>query len=137
MSQLASNAKRRGTAEGKAAAADWARQAYESAQGTATRLRWGGSYLNTLLEVAPQDVATIEKAVTQVLGEVKADSVQLTGNNRAALERMSKRLVAWNKNGGHDDVLARLNGSLKDKCASPAAGDRAWCESLFLPAKRA
>ncbi|MGB2817443.1 MAG: thioredoxin family protein [Burkholderiaceae bacterium] len=137
MSQLASNAKRRGTPEGKAAAADWSRQAYESAKGTATRLRWGGGYLNTLLEVAPQDAASIEKAATQVLGEVKADSVQLTGNNRAALERMSKRLVAWNKDGGRDDVLVRLNASLKDKCASSAVDDRAWCESLFLPAKRA
>jgi thioredoxin-related protein len=137
MSQLASNAKRRGTPEGKVAAADWSRQAYESATGTATRLRWGGGYLNTLLEVAPQDAAAIEKAATQVLGEVKADNVQLTGNNRAALERMSKRLVAWNKDGGHDDILARLNGSLRDKCASPSGGDRAWCESLFVPAKRA
>ena len=68
---------------------------------------------------------------------MKADDVQLTGNNRAALERMSKRLVAWNKDGGHDDILARLNGSLRDKCASPSGGDRAWCESLFVPAKRA
>ena len=137
MSQLASNAKRRGTPEGKVAAADWSRQAYENARGTATRLRWGGGYLNTLLEVAPQDVAAIEKAATQVLGEVKTDSVQLTGNNRAALERMSKRLVAWNKDGGHDQVLVRLNGAFKEKCGSPSGGDRAWCESLFVPAKRA
>jgi thioredoxin-related protein len=137
MSQLASNAKRRGTPEGKAAAVDWSRQAYDRAQGTATRLRWGGSYLNTLLELTPQDAAAVEKAATQVLGEVKPDSVQLTGNNRAALDRMSKRLVAWNKDGRHDDVLARLAGGLKDKCATPGAVDPAWCESLFVPSKRA
>jgi len=137
MSQLASNAKMRGTPEGKAAAVDWSRQAYDRAQGTATRLRWGGSYLNTLLELTPQDAAAVEKAATQVLGEVKPDSVQLTGNNRAALDRMSKRLVAWNKDGRHDDVLARLAGGLKDKCATPGAVDPAWCESLFVPSKRA
>lgn len=137
MSQLASNAKRRGTPEGRAAAVDWSRQAYDRAQGTATRLRWGGSYLNTLLELTPQDAAAVEKAATQVLGEVKPDSVQLTGNNRAALDRMSKRLVAWNKDGRHDDVLARLSGGLKDKCATPGAVDPAWCESLFVPSKRA
>jgi hypothetical protein len=137
MSQLASNAKRRGTPEGKAAAVDWSRQAYDRAQGTATRLRWGGSYLNTLLELTPQDAAAVEKAATQVLGEVKPDSVQLTGNNRAALDRLSKRLVAWNKDGRHDDVLARLSGGLKDKCATPGAVDPAWCESLFVPSKRA
>ena len=137
MSQLASNARRRGMPEGKAAAVDWSRRAYDSAQGTATRLRWGGSYLNTLLELTPQDAAAIEKAATQVLGEAKPDAVQLTGNNRAALDRMSKRLVAWNKDGRHDDVLARLNGVLKDKCGMPSAVDPAWCESLFMPPKRA
>ena len=137
MSQLASNAKRRGTPEGKAAAVDWSRQAYDRAQGTATRLRWGSSYLNALLELTPQDAAAVEEAATQVLGEVGPDSVQLTGNNRAALDRMSKRLVAWNKDGRHDDVLARLSGALKDKCATPSAVDPAWCESLFVPSKRA
>jgi len=137
MSQLASNAKKRGTPEGKAAAIDWSRQAYDSARGTATRLRWGGSYLHTLLELTPQDAAAIEQAATQVLGEVGHDSVQLTGNNRAALDRMSKRLAAWNKDGRHDEVLARLAGALMDKCATPSAVDPAWCESLFAPTKRA
>ena len=137
MSQLASNAKKRGTPEGKAAAIGWARQAYDSAQGSATRLRWGGSYLNTLLELAPQDATAIEQAAMQVLGEVKPETVQLTGNNRAALDRMSKRLAAWNKDGRHDPVLARLNGVLKDKCATPSAVDQAWCGSLFVPSKRA
>jgi hypothetical protein len=73
----------------------------------------------------------------QVLGEVRHDSVQFTGNNRAALDRMSKRLAAWNKDGRHDEVLARLAGALKDKCATPSAVDPAWCESLFTPSKRA
>ena len=72
-----------------------------------------------------------------MLGEIKPESVQLTGNNRAALERMSKRMVAWNKDGRNDAVLARLNEALKDKCATPAAVDPAWCQSLFVPAKRA
>jgi thioredoxin-related protein len=137
MSQLASNAKRRGTPDGNAAAADWARQAYDSAKGSATRLRWGGSYLSMLLELTPKDADAIEKAAKQVLGEVRPDAVQLTGNNRAVLERMSKRLVAWNKDGRHDAVLARLNDDLKDKCSTPAAIDAAWCQSLFMPAKRA
>jgi hypothetical protein len=137
MSQLASNARKRGTPEGKAAAIDWARQAYDRAQGSATRLRWGGSYVNALLELAPQDVPAIEQAALRVLDEVQPDTVPLTGNNRAALERLSKRVVAWNKDRRNDAVLARLNAGLKDKCASPSAVDPAWCESLFVPARRA
>jgi thiol-disulfide isomerase/thioredoxin len=137
MSQLASNARRRGTPEGRAAAVDWARKAYESAQGSSTRLRWGGSYVNVLLETTPQDAAAIEEAARRVLGELTPDTVHLTGNNRAALERLSKRMVAWNKDGRRDEVLARLNAGLRDKCAADPAVDRAWCESLFQPARRA
>lgn len=137
MSQLASNGKRRGTPEGKAAAVDWSRQAYDNAKGSATRLRWGGGYLNTLLEMTPQDATAIEKAALQVIGEAKSDGIALTGNNRYALDRMSKRLIVWNKDGRNDTVLARLNASMKDTCAAGEKADRAWCEGLFVPARRA
>jgi thioredoxin-related protein len=135
MSQLASNARRRGTPEGKAAAIDWSRKAYETAQGTATRLRWGGGYVNTLLELVPEDAPAIEKAAAQVLGELK--DVPLSGNNRIALERLSKRLDGWNKDGKHDEAIARLNVSLREKCAAGGSADRTWCESLFVPLRRA
>lgn len=132
MSQLASNAQRRGTPEGKAAAIDWSRQAYAGAHGGATRLRWGGSYVAMLIELKPQDGATIEKAALQVISE--ADPAALKGNNRAVLERMSKRLLAWNNAGRHDAVLVRLNTSMTARCAE---ADRAWCDGLFTPARRA
>jgi hypothetical protein len=132
MSQLASNAKRRGTPEGKAAAIDWSRQAYERAVGSATRLRWGGGYVAMLIELAPEDAATIETAALQIINEVAPEA--LTGNNRAGLERLSKRLVAWNKGGTHDDVLARLSASMHDKCGR---AEHAWCEPLFPAASRA
>jgi len=137
MSQLASNARKRGTPEGRAAAIDWSLRAYESAQGTATRLRWGGSYVNALLELSPQDDRAIERAAKQVIGELGAEAVALTGNNRAVLERMSKRLVAWNKDGRHNDVLVLLNDAMKTACAADPAADRTWCETLFAPARRA
>jgi hypothetical protein len=137
MSQLASNARKRGTPEGRAAAIDWSLRAYESAQGTATRLRWGGSYVNALLELSPQDDRAIERAAKQVIGELGAEAVALTGNNRAVLERMSKRLVAWNKDGRHNDVLVLLNDAMKTACTADPAADRTWCETLFAPARRA
>ena len=51
MSGLASNARKRGTPESKVAAIEWARQAYETSKGPATRLQWGGAYVNYLLEL--------------------------------------------------------------------------------------
>jgi thiol-disulfide isomerase/thioredoxin len=137
MSQLASNAKRRGTPEGKAAAVDWSRQAWDSARGSATRLRWGGGYLNTLLELTPQDVPAIEQTAARIVAEVKSEGMALAGNNRRDLERMSRRLAAWNKNGSHDDVLARLNASVKETCTVHGETDHSWCDSLFMPSKRA
>ena len=41
MLALASNAKKRNTPAGNAAAIDWARQGYETSVGSATRLEWG------------------------------------------------------------------------------------------------
>ena len=48
MSGLASNAKRRGD---KAEALHWYREAYEKSEGPATRLQWGASYLNALVDL--------------------------------------------------------------------------------------
>jgi hypothetical protein len=136
---LASNAKKRGTEAGNAAAIEWARQAYETAKGPATRLQWGGSYVNYLLDLAPKDAAAIEKATASVLAELEPRPGAFSGRSQFSLERMSGRLVKWNKDGSQDAVLKRLNGQLAPVCAKAAtdAVDRRTCEGLFTPAKRA
>ena len=135
---LASNAKKRNTPAGNAAAIDWARQGYETSVGPATRLEWGGSYVRYLIDLAPQDAAQIEKAAASVIGELRTESGAFSGRSKRTLERLSGRLVAWNKGGTHDDVLARLNAKLAPMCAPASAesADRAACENLFKP-KRA
>jgi hypothetical protein len=52
---------------------------------------------------------------------------------------MSGRLVKWNKDGSHDEMLKRLNAQLAPICGKAAAdgADRRACEALFTPAKRA
>ena len=59
MSELASNAKKRGD---KAEALRWYREAFEKSEGPATRLQWGASYVGALVELAPHDEAAIEAA---------------------------------------------------------------------------
>jgi hypothetical protein len=56
MLSLAAGAQRRGDL---AAALDWYEQAWDAAVGAATRLQWGVTYLNSLLELAPRDAARI------------------------------------------------------------------------------
>jgi hypothetical protein len=133
---LASNARRRGD---KAAAIDWARQAYETSKGPATRLQWGASYVRYLLELAPKDAAQIEKASAGMIGELEPRSGAYSGRSQFSLERMSERLVKWNKDGSNDEMLKRLNAQLAPVCAKATAdsADRRTCEGLFAPAKRA
>jgi thioredoxin-related protein len=127
---LASNAKRRGD---KAAAIDWARQAYETAQGPATRLQWGSSYLGYLVDFAPEDAARIEKTALAVIAEVAADDA-FFGRNRATLTRISTRLAKWSAEGKHDEALARLRAQVAPVCTKLPAGDadRKACDALFV-----
>ena len=136
---LASNAKKRNTPQGNVSAIDWARQGYETSVGPATRLEWGGSYVRYLIDLAPQDAAQIEKAAASVVSELRTESGAFSGRSKRTLERMSGRVIAWNKDGKHDETLARLSAKVSPRCAGAAAdaADRAACESLFVPAKRA
>jgi hypothetical protein len=54
MSSLASNAKKRGD---KAEALRWSQEAFDKSEGPATRLQWGASYMNMLVDLAPQELA--------------------------------------------------------------------------------
>ncbi len=135
---LASNARQRGTQESRAAAVDWAQQAYETSKGPATRLQWGGAYVNYLIELTPADAARIEAASTSVIGEAGAPDV-FAARSRRSLERLSGRLQKWNKGGQHDAVMTRLHEKLAPTCAAEALApaDRSACEALFKPARRA
>jgi thiol-disulfide isomerase/thioredoxin len=136
---LASNARKRGTPESKVAAVEWARQAYETSKGPATRLQWGGAYVNYLLELAPGDAGRIEVAAASVVGEAAANPDAFSARSRASLERLSKRMQKWNKDGRYDATLARLHEKLAATCSAEtlAPADRDACGALFAPAKRA
>jgi thiol-disulfide isomerase/thioredoxin len=139
MSGLAANARKRDTPESKAAAVAWAQQAYEFSKGPATRLQWGGGYINYLLELAPADAARIEAAANNVVGEAVAMPDAFSARSRSSLERLSKRLQKWNKDGKHDALLAQLQGKMAPVCAAAelAPADRSACERLFVPARNA
>lgn len=69
MLSLAAGAKRRGDTAG---ALDWYRKAWEAAVGPATRLQWGVTYLNSLLELSPQDAQRIEQAERGLRADIAA-----------------------------------------------------------------
>jgi thioredoxin-related protein len=133
---LAANAKNSGN---KQAAVDWAGKAYTAAQGPATRIQWGASYINMLVDQTPQDAARIEKAASQIFGELDPAPETFYERNRRSLERIGKKLIAWNKDGTHKTTLEKLRTQLNTVCAKLPAGDesRAACEGVFTPAAAA
>lgn len=131
---LAANAKARG--DGGAALA-WYARAHDAAQGPATRLQWGASHVQALIELAPGDAARIDAAAARVLGELRGQPDAFYGRSVARLERMSRALLAWARAGAPGErraaVLSRLRAQRDALCAALPAGDaqRAACARLL------
>jgi len=132
MSELAGNAKKRGD---KAEALDWSRQAFEKSEGPATRLQWGSSYVNALVELAPADEATIEKTTGQLFDEASKQPDAFYERSGRSLKRVGAKLIAWNEGGRHAAAMARLKARLGELCATPklAESERATCSGLLSP----
>ena len=127
---LAGNAKIRGD---KAVALDWEEKAYTAADGPATRLQWGVHYVNALVDLAPQDAARIEKAAQSVIGELDANPDTFYARNGRSLERMGKKLSAWNKDKQHEGALNRIRAQMASVCAKLPAADpaRGTCNAVL------
>jgi thiol-disulfide isomerase/thioredoxin len=133
MSQLAGNARRLGHTD---EALRWYAQAYNRSEGPATRLQWGGAYLAALVELAPQDAATIEKTAAQMFSEAAKDRSAFAGRSARSLQRAGAQLISWNQGGQHLAVLRRLQTQLDGVCAQvgAAAEARRACVAVFKPA---
>jgi thiol-disulfide isomerase/thioredoxin len=135
MSELASNAKKRGD---KAGALRWYREAFEKSEGPATRMQWGASYIGALVDLAPADEATIERTTLGLWREASAHSDALDQRNGRSLQRIGKKLQAWSQGGGHAATMARLRGEFAATCAK---ADRSTtgptkCAGLLTPPAR-
>jgi len=133
---LAANAKARGDKPG---ALDWYEKAYAAADGPATRLQWGASYVNALIELSPQDSARIDRAAKSVIGELEPAPDTFYGRNLRALEKMSRNLAGWDKDRHdpqRDATLKRLRAQMAAVCAQLPAGDpaRASCDVVLRAA---
>lgn len=130
MSALASNAKRRGD---KAEALRWSEEAFNKSEGPATRLQWGASYVNTLVELAPQDEARIEHAVQQLLQEASAQPNAFYERSARSLQRVGKTLAGWGRHKSHAASFRRMQAQVDAVCARLPAADeqKTVCEGLL------
>jgi hypothetical protein len=132
MVDLAEVAKKRGD---KAAALDWYARSYAAAQGPATRVQWGARYVNARIELAPQDVAGVERAAESVIGELDPVPDTFYGRNLRSLERMGKRLTEWSRDPAQRAALARIRSQMAGVCTKLPASDpvRATCAGALRP----
>jgi thioredoxin-like negative regulator of GroEL len=130
---LASNAKLRGDVQGSLG---WAERAWNESSGPATRLQWGASYVNRLIDMTPQDSARIEKAVTKIFSELDATPETFYERNRRGLQKMGARLNTWNNKDQHTATILKLGAQLDKVCAQLPANDEARqaCTSVFKSA---
>lgn len=131
---LAANARKRGD---KGGALEWAQKAYTTAEGPATRLQWGASYMRALIAAAPDDAARVERVAGEIIGELEPVPETFYERNRRVLERLGKDLAAWNKDRRHEASLQRIRKNMAEVCAKLPAADpaRATCDGVLAPAK--
>ncbi len=133
MSQLASNARKQGK---KDEALSWYQQSFERSEGPATRLQWGAGYLAALVDLAPADAARIEKTASQLMAEAAKDKGAFHERSARSMQRISAKLLEWNKDGTRSAALQRLRRQVEGMCPAVEAADgqRAACEAMLKPA---
>jgi protein disulfide-isomerase len=117
----------------------WLERAWDGSRGPATRFQWGYNYLVGLLEMQPEDVATIETAGLAVLGELDGVPDAFHQRTSMRLGQLSGKLLEWGGDGGdRAAVVERLRSRVGGICKGLPANDpgRRNCEA-FLAAPSA
>ena len=111
----------------------WYADAFERSQGPATRLQWGTSYLQALIELAPADAARIETTATRLFDEAAKDRSAFHKRSARSLQRAMKALDNWGRADDRAAALKRLHTRLAGLCAKVGAADggRERCRALL------
>ncbi len=128
---LAGNAKKRGDAK---AALDWYEQAWRKSEGPATRIQWGASYVNNVVDLAPTDLKRVEASATALVAQLAPKSETFYERNQRSLQRVAKKLAAWKGDDAERaKVVARVQEQLGKVCAKVPAKEpgRGHCEKVF------
>jgi thiol-disulfide isomerase/thioredoxin len=98
-------------------------EAYQKARGPASRFQWGYQYLDGLLRLAPDDVATIEKVGIAVIAELDGPG-RIHRRTLSRLNRLDEALRKWNTTPQRAAVVGKFRGGVTRACAK-SPGDLA------------
>ena len=94
-------------------ALQWRKSAFDSSEGSATRLQWGASYVRTLIRLTPEADADITTTTEQLVAQGGTDQDLFSGRNFRVMRSLSKALNQWQEN---NEALNRLMDSLDQRC---------------------
>ncbi len=115
------------------AAIGWARQAYETAQGPATRVQWAIEYSKTVLRQAPGDKAAVEASASAVIDALGANPGDYYQRTRVKVTAWGGLLRKWSDAHHGSTVLTKLDAKMNGVCAKQ--GDAAaQCRDWTRPA---
>jgi thiol-disulfide isomerase/thioredoxin len=101
-------------------------EAYAKAKGPASRFQWGYQYLDGLLRLAPDDLATIEKVGLQVVAELDGPN-RIHRRTLSRLNKLDTKLREWNTSAPREAVSAKLRTRVVQTCSK--ASDDATTET--------
>ena len=91
-------------------------EAYQKARGPASRFQWGFQYLDGLLRLAPDEVATIEKVGMTVIAELDGPN-RIHRRTLSRLARLDTSLRKWNTTPQRTAVVEKFKGGVAQACA--------------------
>ena len=116
-------------------ALEWYRMAYDNATGNYTRFRWGSTYLRTRIDLAPEDVATLEAESVEIITELLTHDDAFSLGNLSRLRQYESKLVGWNEETefANQDMVDRIAELVHMSCIRYATPEELTISSLQEP----
>lgn len=99
-------------------AIEWARKAYEGAQGPATRVQWAQEYAKVVLRQAPADKAAVEASANAVLDELARNPDSYYQRTRTKVASWGELMRQWSLSHGGAGVFTRIEARMAEVCAT-------------------
>ena len=92
-------------------------EAYAKAKGPASRFQWGYQYLDGLLRLTPDDLATIEKVGLKVMAELDGPN-RVHRRTLSRLNKLDAKLREWNTSAARNAVAVKLQSRVPHTAAT-------------------
>jgi hypothetical protein len=92
-------------------------EAYAKAKGPASRFQWGYQFLDGLLRLTPDDLATIEKVGLQVMAELDGPN-RVHRRTLSRLNKLDAKLREWNTSAARNVVAVKLQSRVPHTAAT-------------------